>query len=113
MNFKQTMFLKTTKKIVTFEISVDVNQKHCFKGYPEPKVELYKDGTLPRFCNGDGLFHDSDFVTLEVLHSSLSDTGCYELHLTNELGTDVSLVNVKVKENSREGSVVWQEPLER
>lgn len=82
-------------------------------GNPEPKVELYKDGILPRFCNGDGLFHDSDFVTLEVLHSSPSDTGCYELHLTNELGTDVSLVNVIVKEDSRESSVVWEPPVDR
>ncbi|XP_062595919.1 titin-like isoform X3 [Saccostrea cucullata] len=111
---------KQTRPIILSASSdVTIKEGQCLvleweiTGNPEPKVELYKDGALPRFCNGDGLFHDSDFVTLEVLHSSPSDTGCYELHLTNELGTDVSLINVIVTENSREGSLVWEKPLER
>lgn len=110
---------RTRPVILSASSDVSIKEGQCLvleweiTGNPEPKVELYKDGILPRFCNGDGLFHDSDFVTLEVLHSSASDTGCYELHLTNELGTDVSLVNVIVKEDSRESSVVWEPPVER
>nr|XP_022325334.1 titin-like isoform X5 [Crassostrea virginica] len=110
---------RTRPVILSASSDVTIKEGQCLvleweiTGNPEPKVEIYKDGILPRFCNGDGLFHDSDFVTLEVLHSSPGDTGCYELHLTNELGTDVSLVNVIVKENSREGSVVWEPPVER
>lgn len=74
----------------------------------ELKVEFYKDGILFWFCNGDGLFYDLDFVILEVFYSLFSDMGCYELYLMNELGIDVSLVNVIVKEDLCESFVVWE-----
>ncbi|KAK3083319.1 hypothetical protein FSP39_019350 [Pinctada imbricata] len=68
-------------------------------GNPVPDIKMFKDGKPVNFCDGENIFKEDEYVAMEILDATSKDSGCYEIHLTNSLGTDIGMINVMVKDS--------------
>merc|ERR1719175_302153 len=81
------------------EICVDEGQKlritTPIKGNPIPNFSWSKNGAP--LDSRAHFFSDGELIGLEIVDARVSDTGSYECHLSNEMGTVTGVCNAEVK----------------
>ncbi|KRY50894.1 Twitchin [Trichinella britovi] len=99
------VFIKSAPKIllpphyqarVEFRKGETVSLKIPFRGYPQPTAVWTKQGSR---CCSEGRFSIETvdrLATLNISNSSKEDSGTYELRVENELGFDVSSVEIRI-----------------
>jgi len=81
------------------DICVDEGQKlritTPIKGNPIPNFSWSKNGAP--LDSRAHFFSDGELIGLEIVDARVSDTGAYECHLSNEMGTVTGVCNAEVK----------------
>jgi len=82
------------------DISVDEGMKlritTPIRGNPIPEFSWTKNGK-PIDASRCHFFSDGELIGLEIVNANLGDSGAYECHLSNELGTVTGVCNADVK----------------
>jgi len=81
------------------DISVDEGQKlritTPIRGNPIPEFSWTKNGAP--LDSRAHFFSDGELIGLEIVDAKVADSGAYECHLTNEMGTTTGVCNADVK----------------